>query len=103
VIFDDIFTKFYLQEKKQLIIQKLVTKVTSVSAHFFSQIQTQPINKPTQLYYLIFAILKTLQYKINFEKYGNIIRKNAGYILRKSLAYEVKKHYDELYKKDKEI
>ncbi len=26
-----------------------------------------------------------------------------GYILRKQLAYEVKKHYDGLYKKDKEI
>ena len=77
-----------------MIIQKITTKITTVHPHFFSEINNRASVKPIQLYYLIFAIIKTFGYKINFERFNEIVRKKTGYTLRKSYAFEVKKHYD---------
>lgn len=38
-----------------------------------------------------------------FEKYSDIIKKNTGYILTKTMAFEVKRTYDEIYKKEKDV
>lgn len=84
-----------------MIVQKLITKITTVPPQFFSQIDNKALGKPIQLYYLIFAIIKTFGYKINFERYNEIVRNKTGYTLRKSYAFEVKKHYDEFHKKEK--
>ena len=37
------------------------------------------VGKAVFLYYIIFAIIKTLKYKISFERYKDIIKKKAGY------------------------
>jgi hypothetical protein len=94
VVFDKLFPNFYLKEKKQLIIHKLITKVTTIPSEVFLKMEIKPSSQSLSLYCIIFAIIKELGYKIGFERFRDIIKGRTGYVLKKGQTIEVKKHYD---------
>lgn len=55
-------------------------------------------NPPLKLYYLIFAVIKTLGHKINFLQYSDIIHNKTGYLMKRKAACEVKKVYEQFSK-----
>jgi hypothetical protein len=46
-----------------------------------------------KLFYLIFAVLKSLKHKITFMQYSAVIKENAGYTIKRKPASDVRKQY----------
>jgi hypothetical protein len=51
-------------------------------------------NPPVKLYYIIFALIKSLGHKINYFQYSDVVGKKTGYLLKRKAATEVKKIYE---------
>lgn len=49
---------------------------------------------PLKLYYLIFAVLKSLKHKISYLEFSKIVLEKANHIMKRKAAAEVRKHYD---------
>jgi hypothetical protein len=45
------------------------------------------------LYYLIFAVLKSLKHKITFLQYSAVIQRKTGYSIKRKPAADIRKHY----------
>jgi hypothetical protein len=47
-----------------------------------------------KLYYLIFAVIKALGHKISFMDYYQVIKNRTGFILKRKMAGEIKRIYE---------
>lgn len=46
-----------------------------------------------KLYYLIFAVLKSLKHKITFPQYSAVIKRQTGYSIKRKPATDIRKQY----------
>jgi hypothetical protein len=88
-----VFNKYIYRSKKAAIVESLLKKIDSVQREMLEKIKYFE-NPPIKMFYLIFAVLKSLGHKINFLQYSEIVLSKAGYILKRKAACEVKKVYE---------
>lgn len=92
VIFDDVFSKFIFRSRRAEITERLLGRVEGVDGRFLLRIRYSE-NAPLKLYYLIFAVLKSLAHKINYQQFSDIIQRKTGYLMKRKAAAEVRKCY----------
>lgn len=72
LIYDHIFQKFLFKEKKAMIVEGLMAKFGQIEGKTLKAISYYQ-NQPLKTYYLVFAVIKSLGYSINFIQFADIV------------------------------
>jgi len=85
LIYDHIFQKFLFKQKKNMIINGLMAKFEEISGKTLKAISYNQ-NQPLKTYYLVFAVIKSLGYAINFLQFADIVHKQTKFVLKRKKA-----------------
>ena len=72
VVYDSLFTKFFFKSKKGLILGGLISKFEQISQRTLRTVNYYD-NSPIKIYYILFAVIKSVGYRINFNEFSEII------------------------------
>lgn len=70
----------------------MIARVMEVQGKFEELALWKEISE-VNMYYIIFAVIKFLDYRIGFSQYNQIVNKNTGYSLEKEQAEQIKRAY----------
>ena len=75
-----------------MVVNGLMTKFEEIESKTLKAIGYQQ-NQPLKTYYLVFAVIKSLGYSINFLQFADIVYQQTNFILKRKTAGEIKKMY----------
>ena len=85
VVYDRLFTKFFFKSKKGLILRGLISKFEDIPQSTLRRVSYFD-NSPIKIYYLLFAVIKSVGYRINFNEFAEIIYEKTRYLLKRKTA-----------------
>ena len=94
LLYDALFPSYFYQQKRHLVCSRLVELVNGVPSNTCQP--TGLLAQPAlRVYYLLFAVLKSLDHRIRFEEYAKVVADRANYLLKRKVAAQFRKAYTE--------
>ena len=85
LIYHHVFQKFLFKEKKNMVVNGLMAKFEEIDGKILKAIGYHQ-NQPLKTYYLVFAVIKSLGYSINFLQFADIVHQQTNFILKRKTA-----------------